>query len=199
MPAEQQALPDNGGTSQGQTAQEEIWAVYCGDINAANTAKLVQGITTLGVQGTKRLHLLFQSWGGFVGDGIFLYNALRKFPVEVVMYNAGQVASAATLAFLGAHGRKTTGNAVFMIHKSHTSPNGAGADRLKAAADNLATDDTRVESILRAHLRLPEELWIQFGYHDVFLSGEDAVKYGMADALGEFSPPVGVRVLNALG
>jgi len=179
--------------------QEEIWAVYCGDINAANTAKLVQGITTLGVQGTKRLHLLFQSWGGFVGDGIFLYNALRKFPVEVVLYNAGQVASAATLAFLGAHTRKTTANAVFMIHKSHTSPNGAGAERLKAAADNLAMDDARVESILRTHLRLTEELWTQFAYHDVFLSGEDAVKYGMADEIGEFSPPVGIRVLNALG
>lgn len=198
MPEEQQPAPTSATAPQ-PPVQEEIWAVYCGDINAANTAKLVQGITTLGVQGTKKLHLLFQSWGGFVGDGIFLYNTLRKFPVEVILYNAGQVASAATLAFLGAHGRKTTANAVFMIHKSHTSPNGAGVDRLKAAADNLATDDARVESILRAHLGLPEELWTQFGYHDVFLSGEDAVKYGMADAIGEFSPPIGVRVLNALG
>jgi ATP-dependent protease ClpP protease subunit len=81
---------------------EEIWAVYCGDINAANTAKLVNGLTVVSSSGSKRIHI-FQSWGGYVGDGVFLYNALKKLSVEVVLYNAGQVASAATLAYLGAH------------------------------------------------------------------------------------------------
>ena len=162
-------------------APEEIWATYCGDINAANAAKLVNGLTTVGVNGTKRIHILFQSWGGFVGDGVFLYNALKKFSIEVVLYNAGQVASAAAIAFLGAHARKTTANAVFMIHKATNSPNGAGVDKLKVVADNLAIDDGRIEDILRAHLRLPEELWTQFRYHDVYLTGIDAVTYGMAE------------------
>jgi ATP-dependent Clp protease protease subunit len=60
-------------------------------------------------------------------------------------------------------------------------------------------EDARIEGILRHHLSLPEELWTQFDYHDVFLSGEDAVKYGMADEIAEFSPTPGVKVLNALG
>lgn len=178
---------------------EEIWAIYCGDINAANTSKLVNGLTTVGAGGTKRIHILFQSWGGFVGDGVFLYNALRKFPLEVVLYNAGQVASAATIAYLGAHSRKTTANAVFMIHKAINSPNGAGVDKLKAVAANLAIDDARMEDILRTHLRLPEDLWTQFRFHDVYLTGTDAVNYGMADEIGEFSPRAGAKVLNALG
>jgi ATP-dependent protease ClpP protease subunit len=180
-------------------APEEIWATYCGDINAANVAKLVNGLTIVANNGTKRIHILFQSWGGFVGDGVFLYNALKKLSIEVIFYNAGQVASAATLAYLGAHSRKTTANAVFMIHKSTYNPNASGADKLKAVADNLAIDDVRVEEILRAHLRLPDELWTQFRFHDVYLSGTDAVSYGMADGIGEFSPPVGTKVLNALG
>ena len=129
----------------------------------------------------------------------FLYNALKKLSVEIVLYNAGQVASAATLAYLGAHSRKTTANAVFMIHKSTYNPNASGADKLKAVADNLAIDDIRVEEILRNHLRLPDELWTQFRFHDVYLNGTDAVAYGMADEIGEFSPPPGIRVLNALG
>ena len=159
------------------SSPEEMWAIYCGDINAANTAKLISGLVTVGAAGTKRVHLLFHSWGGFVGDGVFLYNAIKKLPLELVLYNAGQVASAATLAYLGAHGRKTTANAVFMIHKSTYNPNSSGADKLKAVADNLAIDDIRVEEILRAHLRLPEELWTQFRFHDVYLSGSDAVSY----------------------
>jgi hypothetical protein len=52
-----------------KSGPEEMWAVFHGDINAANVAKFVNGITTVGLQGTKRLHILFQSWGGFVGDG----------------------------------------------------------------------------------------------------------------------------------
>ncbi len=178
---------------------EEIWATYCGDINAANVAKLVGGLNVVASNGTKRIHILFQSWGGFVGDGVFLYNALKKLSIEVALYNAGQVASAATLAYLGAHSRKTTANAVFMIHKSTYNPNTVGVDKLKALADNLAIDDVRVEEILRAHLRLPEELWTQFRFHDVYLSGKDAVAYGMAEEIGEFSPPPGTKVLNALG
>jgi ATP-dependent protease ClpP protease subunit len=178
---------------------EELWATYYGDINAANASKLVNGLIVVGNSGTKRIHILFQSWGGFVGDGVFLYNALKKLPIEVILYNAGQVASAATLAYLGAHSRKTTANAVFMIHKAINSPNAAGVDRLKAVAANLAIDDARMEEILRAHLRLPQDLWTQFRFHDVYLTGSDAVEYGMADAIGEFSPPAGVKVLNALG
>jgi ATP-dependent Clp protease, protease subunit len=178
---------------------EEMWATFCGDINAGNTAKLANGLTNVAAQGTKRIHILFQSWGGFVGDGVFLYNSLKKLSVEVVLYNAGQVASAATLAFLGAHGRKTTANAIFMIHKGANNPDSSGAGKLKAVAANLSMDDARIEAILRAHLSLPEELWTQFNYHDVFLSGTDAVKYGMADEIAEFSPPVGEKVKNALG
>jgi ATP-dependent Clp protease protease subunit len=182
-----------------QPVLDEMWAVFCGDINAANTAKLMNGLTTIGVKGTKRIHILFQSWGGFVGDGVFLYNSLKKVGVEVFLYNAGQVASAAALAFLGATGRKTTTNAIFMIHKGANKPDAAGAGKLKAIAENLAMDDARIDEILRTHLRLPEELWTQFNYHDVFLSCADAVKYGMADEVAEFSPPVGIKVLNALG
>ena len=178
---------------------EEIWAIYCGDINASNSAKLLNGLIIVAVSGTKRVHILFQSWGGFIGDGVFLYNSLKRLPLEVIFYNAGQVASAATLAFLGAHSRKTTANAVFMIHKSTNSTQGAGVDRLKAVTANLTIDDARVEEILRTHLRLPEDLWTQFGYHDVYLTGIDAVAYGMADEIGEFSPPAGAKVLNALG
>jgi ATP-dependent Clp protease protease subunit len=63
----------------------------------------------------------------------------------------------------------------------------------------LAVIAGRVEDILRAHIRLSDDLWTQFNYHDVYLTGADAVKFGLADEIGEFSPPRGARVLNALG
>jgi ATP-dependent Clp protease, protease subunit len=187
-------------STQPTQSTQEIWAIYCGDINAANTAKLMAGVSAVSAGGTKHIHILFQSWGGFVGDGVFLYNVLKKLPLEITFYNAGQVASAAVLAFLGAKGRKTTANAVFMIHKgTNATTGGAGVERLKAVTANLAIDDERIEEILRAHLDLPAEFWTQFDYHDVYLTGTDAVKYGLADEISEFSPPPGTKILNALG
>src|ERR1700730_9450580 len=102
---------------------EELYAIFCGEINQGNTQKLVQGLTTVHSMAVKHLHVLFHSWGGFVGDGVFIYNLLKDFPMEITLYNAGQVASAAVLAFLGAKNRKTTANAVFMIHRTSNTPN----------------------------------------------------------------------------
>lgn len=84
-----------------KSGPEEMWAVFYADINAANVAKFVNGISSVGLQVTKAPSYPFQSWGCFVGDGVFLYNTLRKFPVEVVFYYTGQVASASAIAYLG--------------------------------------------------------------------------------------------------
>ena len=34
-------------------------------------------------------------------------------------------------------------------------------------------------------------------HHDVYLTGEEAVKYGIATELGEFAPPLGTQVYKA--
>jgi ATP-dependent protease ClpP protease subunit len=185
-------------TTQPQEPPEHVYGVYCGDINAANTAKLVNNLTTASNLRVKHVHLLFQSWGGYVGDGIFLYNAFSKFGLEVTVYNAGQVASAGVLAFMGAQHRKTTQNGVFMIHKSTNSGPPATVQTLNAITRSLILDDERIDGIFRERLKLPDEMWVQLIHHDVHIAGEDAIKFGIADALGEFAPPPGSQVFNAL-
>jgi ATP-dependent Clp protease protease subunit len=178
---------------------QEMYAIFCGDINLLNMHILTRGLTTAMGMNVSRLHLLFHTWGGIAGDGVYLYNLLRKLPLEVILYNTGQVASAGAIAYLGAKSRKTTANGIFMIHRAHNSPQGANASKLKSASDSLELDDARTEAILRDHIKLPDELWKQLEYHDVWISGTDAVKYGLADEIAEFSPPAGTKVLNALG
>jgi ATP-dependent Clp protease protease subunit len=43
---------------------------------------------------------LVQSTGGFVGDGIAIYNYLRNVPIEIIAYNGGMVSSIAVLVFI---------------------------------------------------------------------------------------------------
>jgi hypothetical protein len=60
-------------------------------------------------------------------------------------------------------------------------------------------DDQRTDTIIREHVALPTELWTELQYHDVYISGDEAVKFGVATEIGDFSPPPGTQVFNLLG
>ncbi|HVL66760.1 MAG TPA: ATP-dependent Clp protease proteolytic subunit [Vicinamibacterales bacterium] len=181
------------------TETNEIYAVFCGAIDQANAQRVVGSLAIATQNKVERLHILWQSAGGFVGDGVFLYNVFRSVPVAVTLYNAGQVSSAGAIAYLGARSRQTTASAIFMLHRSTSSPQFAGSARLERVAKSLALDDSRTEAILRAEMALPDELWNEMNFHDLYLSADEALKYGLAHAIGEFAPPPGRPVFNILG
>lgn len=102
---------------------------------------LANGINIATQQGAKRVHLLFQSSGGSVGDGIFLHNFFKNCPIDVAVYNAGTVASIGVVAFLGAKTRIVSKHATFMVHPSTNAPQPVNtADRLKAVVESLRLD-----------------------------------------------------------
>jgi ATP-dependent Clp protease protease subunit len=178
---------------------EVVYAAFCGDIAQITAAKVVAGLTNAMGAKSKHVHLLFQTAGGYVGDGVFLYNFFSTIPIELTLYNVGQISSAGVVAYLGAKHRKTTRNATFMLHRSTSSPQFATSAKLGHAAKSLVLDDERTESIVKKHVKFPPELWAKVEHHDIYVSGEEAVKFGLADEIAEFSPPVGVQVYNILG
>lgn len=177
------------------TPQQEVWATFAGAIDQGSINRLFTAFALATQNKVPRLHLLFQSSGGYVGDGIALYNVLKALPLELTMYNAGNVASIAAIAFLGAKTRKASAHAAFMIHRT-TRQELATATRLKAATESLLLDDKRTEDILRAHITLDAEKWKELDYHDVVFSAQEAVNVGMAQTIGEFAPPVGSMIYN---
>jgi ATP-dependent Clp protease protease subunit len=177
----------------------EVYAVFCGGIEQATAQKIVNGLTGAINSGTaKHVHLLFQSAGGYVGDGVFLYNFFRSIPIELTLYNGGQISSAGVVAYLGAKNRKTTKSATFMLHRSANSPQFATASKLQHIAETLILDDERTETIVRSHVTFPPELWDALKTQDVYVSGEEAISFGIAGEVGDFSPPAGSKVFNLL-
>src|ERR1700745_346826 len=132
----------------GNTLPEEIHAIFCGGIDQANAQKAVNGLAQAMGGKAKHVHLLFQSAGGYVGDGVFLYNLFRTIPIEITLYNAGQISSAGVLAYLGANSRVTSRTATFILHRSTKSPQFATATQLDHAAKTLVLDDERSEMIV---------------------------------------------------
>jgi len=177
----------------------EVYAIFCGGIEQATGQKVVNSLTIAMGGKVKHVHLLFQSAGGYVGDGVFLYNLFRSIPVELTLYNAGQISSAGVVAYLGAKRRKTGARATFMLHRSTNSPQFATSSRLQNIAKSLVLDDQRTDAIIREHVKLPAELWTELQYHDVYISGDEAVEFGVATEVGDFSPPAGTQVFNLLG
>jgi len=175
---------------------EEAYLIFCGgiDLDASRRIANALAISSNPTVGVKRVHLLLQTFGGSVSDGIFLYNLLRTYPVDLTIYNVGTVQSIGVLIFLGAKKRKTSASATFLVHRTTTGAQYAKASTLKALAKSTDLDDQRTEKILKAHVKWPKETWSELDQNDITFSGEEAVKYGIADEVGEFAPPKGTQV-----
>lgn len=173
----------------------EVYAVFCGSIDQGSVQKIFNGLTTAIAQNVKEVHVLFQSLGGGVGDGISLYNFFAALTIDLTLYNVGQVSSAALIAYLGAKKRKTSAYASFMTHRTTGPATAMEAGRMKATAESIALDDQRTEAILRKHITMPDDKWARLD-DGLWFSAEEAVKFGVADGIAEFAPPPGSKIFN---
>jgi ATP-dependent Clp protease protease subunit len=192
----------NGATPTAPAAPQQlqlppaVYATFIGVIDQSGIHRLFTGLAVATTNKVQHVHLLFQSTGGTVADGVCLYNFLCNLPIKLSLYNVGTVASIAATAYLGAKIRKTAKSATFMLHKTIISPQAATAQRLLAVTKNVILDDERTEAILREHLNLPDELWEIHESADLWMTAEEAVKYGLATEIGEFAPPFGSQIFN---
>jgi ATP-dependent Clp protease protease subunit len=176
---------------------KEAWFTLSGDVNSDMVHRVFDAAADMTEDGIETAHILIQSNGGYVSDGLCLHNYLRNLPIRIVTYNGGAVASIAVILFLAGDLRYASETARFMVHKSHASaPHGARPDALRIIVEGLQADDARTESILRKHVRLSDEHWNIHAYSDLHLTAPEAAKVGMIDAVADFKPPKGKRVAN---
>jgi ATP-dependent Clp protease, protease subunit len=176
---------------------QEAYGVFCSPIDQASTQRIFSSMTTATnpTLNVSHVHLMFQTAGGAVGDGIALYKFFRAYTLPLTIYNVGSVLSIGTIAYLGAKVRKTSVHALFQIHRSSATTQNATLVDLKGRAQSLVIDDARTESILREHLKLSSKQWSQYkSGTDVSFTGEEAVKVGLATEIGEFAPPTAKQV-----
>lgn len=175
----------------------EVFAAFSGDINQATTGALFGSLSLASQRGIKTFHLLFQSTGGLIGDGIALYNFIRTLPFDLHMYNCGGVSSAAVLPYLAATRRIASKHSRFLIHKSACLGQvSAQAAHLQVVAEALKGDDARVEAILKSHTKIPEDQWALHLHRDIFFDAEQAVNFTIADVIGEFQVPRETMIYN---
>jgi ATP-dependent Clp protease protease subunit len=175
----------------------EAYYTLSGDVNSDMVQRVFKAVSQMTDDGVTTAHVFLHSNGGFVSDGICLYNYLSNVPIKFVMYNGGAVVSIAVTLFLAGTRRIASEAARFMVHKSHASPpSGARPDELKIILDGLKADDQRTELILRKHVTLTPEHWAVHAMSDLHLSAAEALEVGLVHEVADFTPPAGYAIKN---
>lgn len=173
------------------------YLMFVGPIDQQTAARIIGALTLATQLPPAPVHLALQSTGGFVGDGIMLYEAFQRLPIDLAVYNMGNVCSIATVAFLGARKRKASAHAAFMLHQSTRTMNQpASAAQLREVLENLSFDDERMEGIVRHHLRLTDTHVQLHRTQDLWFTAKDALAVGIIDEIADFAPPIGAKVFN---
>lgn len=173
---------------------ERIWITFVGVLDLPIARGLTEVLTQCKVNGAKEIHLLIQSPGGNVSEGVYLFNFFKSFPIPVFTYNSGNVSSAATIAYLGGRKRIASSNSAFLIHRAKVGPGISGnSAQMQSAATSLEIDDARTRAILDATLTLTDAQKAIADHADLNISADDAITAGIAHEIGLFCP-VGVLI-----
>jgi ATP-dependent Clp protease, protease subunit len=175
---------------------QEVWGMFSDQINQASVQRIFNTFGVASNGGVKCIHILFQTSGGFVADGISLYNFFRTVPVEVTLYNSGSIQSIGTIAFLGCQRRKVSASGTFHIHLTSGPQRAATVTQLEGIIEGIKLDDERTEAILRRHVKLPEDRWTQLRSRDLTFSAKEGLEFGFADEIVDFSPAPGAKIFN---
>lgn len=170
---------------------------FTGPIEPAGVGRLAGALNSAVNSGVSLVHLAFSSNGGYVADGVYLYNHIRALPLQLVLYNTGSVSSIAVSVFLAAQQRFCSAHGMFMIHPTTMGQfEGLTARRLQSTLDAALADDDRTDNILRERSRIPEEVLAARRHSEIYISPVQAVNYGLVEAVREFSLPKGQQIIQ---
>jgi ATP-dependent Clp protease, protease subunit len=172
----------------------DLYAVLSSTLDSSAMPRILASFGNASQNNVQHLHVLFQSTGGVVHEGIRLYNFFKNFSIDLILYNMGVVSSVAVIPYLGAKTRKVSRHATFMIRRTQTTNQVTNNDTVEAPADSVVLFDETAEAILREHINMPANRWAHFSRNDLWFSAEQAVKYGIAHEIGDFAAPADAKI-----
>lgn len=170
---------------------------FTGLIESNNVTRIAAAFNSAVNNGFDAVHLCFSSLGGYVGDGIYLYNHIRGLPIKTAIHNIGSVSSIAVAVFVAAEERYCSAHSMFMTHPT-TLPlsERMSAERLEAALQAALADDGRTEDILRQRTTIPANVLNDRRFKDVHITPGQAVQWGLVQGVRDFTLPQGQQIIQ---
>jgi len=138
----------------------------------------------------KDIHLYINSPGGSVTAGMSIYDTMQFIKPDVSTTCIGQAASmGALLLAAGAAGKRyCLPHSRMMIHQPLGGFQGQASD-IEIHAREILTIRERLNQILADHCKQPVDVIAKDTDRDNFMSGEEAVAYGLIDQVMSRRPP----------
>jgi ATP-dependent protease ClpP protease subunit len=132
--------------------------------------------------GDKPVTVQINSPGGLYDDGLAIYNLLRLHPAKVTTQVVGMAASAASVIAMAGDEIQVAKAGHLMIHNTQWVAIGDRHVMLEAA-EAMATFDTTAVQLYADRSGLDPKVIARMMDEETFMSGEEAVELGFADAL----------------
>lgn len=156
-----------------------------GEINAGTARSIVSQLDYLDGKGDDDIHLIINSPGGTVSDGMMIYDAIKHcIHCDVRTVATGMAASmGAFLLAAGTKGKRyAMPNAEVMIHQPLGGIQGQATD-ISRAADHIQNVKKRLAFILAAECGKKIEDVLHDMERDYWLTSAEALTYGIIDGI----------------
>ena len=174
-----------------------VYYSFTGLIDSSGATRIATALNIAVNTQCDEAYLCLNTLGGYVGDGIFLYNHIRGLPLKLIAHNTGSVASMGVTVFVAADERYCSQHATFLVHATSVQQReGMTWERLRTSLDAALADDQRTEDILRERTRLPDDILSARRLRDVQIAPQDAVKFGLVTDVREFALPRGQQIIQ---
>lgn len=175
---------------------------YCVSFNSQvdqGTASALMAVLGQAINdGHDEIHLLLNTPGGTVGDGIAVYNFIRALHPRVVTYNVGSVNSIGNVIYQAGDARICAITSSFMFHGVGFDINNARFElkELRERVQNIQNDQAMISEIMVRHTRLNtadiDKLFLEMA----FLRADEALNRGIADEVRDIYLPPGLPVMQ---
>ena len=153
------------------------WPWLESDVSSYN---LSQRLAALG--DVSRINVFITSYGGEVGEGVAIYNELKRHKAKVVTYCDGFACSIASVIFMAGDERIMNDASALMVHNAWTSAAG-NANELRKAADDIEKLNQLSLTAYKTHFKGSDEELQALLDGETWLLPEEAVEYGFATAI----------------
>lgn len=137
---------------------------------------------TFGLEETPHIKLYINSDGGEVFGALSTVDRINKSEVLIHSYVEGLVASAATLISVSCQKRYIRKNSIILIHQIR-SWFGGTHENIKDEVHNLDVLSNIIKQIYLKNTKLNEQELNKLLKRDIYLSAEEAIRYGLADKI----------------
>lgn len=193
-----QALQAQAQAAQAQGPQSDtVYVSFSAEINPTTAESLIATMARLANGGAKTVHLLLNTPGGGVMNGINIYNVLRAMPFKLVTHNVGNVDSIGNAIFLAGEERYAVPQARFMFHGVAHSLQGQqvlDGPKLRELLDGLEKDEARIASVIAERTTISDTDASELFKSAQVKDATEAVRLGIIHEVRDVNVPPGTRI-----